>query len=150
MTAISDRQEEIRTTAQRLHTAKADWIVFYREILGLRGMIRRHFPTLDEMARFEQTESYREIQRMLADLRRRNPAKKDPAGDELAQALGEETKVITVRIPQSLHDALKIEAYEHRTSVNKLCISKLLQFVDADHVPSAFEQKEEKKAEAGL
>ena len=70
--------------------------------------------------------------------------------------LGEETRVITVRIPQSLHDALKIEAYEHRTSINKLCISKLLQFIDADHVPSAFEGKNpegkngEKKAEAGL
>lgn len=155
--AIIDRQDEIRTAAQRLYTAKADWITFYREILGLRGMIRRHFPTLDEMAGFEHTETYREIQRMLADLRRCVPAKKEPAGDELAQALGEETKVITVRIPQSLHDALKIEAYEHHTSVNKLCISKLLQFVDADHVPSTLEPKEEKpepkeeeKAEAGL
>ena len=87
---------------------------------------------------------------MLADLRRRNSAKKDPEGDDLAQALGEETRVITVRIPQSLHDALKIEAYEHHTSVNKLCISKLLQFVNADHVPLALEQKEVKKVEAGL
>ena len=56
-----------------------------------------------------------------------------------------------MRIPQSLHDALKIEAYEHRTSINKLCISKLLQYIDADHVPSSIDEKNgEKKAEAGL
>ncbi len=114
-------------------------------------MIRRHFATMDEMVRFEQTDAYREIQRMLADLRRQRPGKKDPATEDFVDALGEETKVITVRIPQSLHDALKIEAYEHRTSINKLCISKLLQYIDADHVPSSIDEKNgEKKAEAGL
>ncbi len=150
MQKVSDRHEEIWTAAQRLYAADCDWITFYREILGLRGMIRRHFATMEALALFEQSPMYRDIQRMLADLRRRTPAKKDPAAEDLAEALGEATKVITVRIPQSLHDALKIEAYEHRTSINKLCISKLLQYIDAEHVPSALQGKEEEKAEAGL
>jgi hypothetical protein len=152
MPAISDQHEEIKSVAERLYAAKSGWIMFYREIFGLRGMIRRHFPTMEAMAQFEQTNTYREIQRMLAELRRRNPGRRDPATEDFVDELGEVTKVITVRIPQSLHDALKIEAYEHRTSINKLCISKLLQYVDADHVPSAFEEttEGEKKAEAGL
>ena len=37
------------------------------------------------------------------------------------------TRVITVRLPESLHEALKAEAVDHKTSMNKLCISKLLQ-----------------------
>ena len=41
-----------------------------------------------------------------------------------------------MRIPQSMHEALRIEAYEYRTSMNKLCISKLLQFIDTEHVPA--------------
>jgi predicted HicB family RNase H-like nuclease len=44
--------------------------------------------------------------------------------------------VITVRLPQSLHEALKDEAHAHRTSMNQLCISKLLQFIDGDFVPN--------------
>ena len=51
MPAISDQHDEIKSAAERLHAAKSDWITFYREILGLRGMIRRHFATMDEMAR---------------------------------------------------------------------------------------------------
>ena len=35
-----------------------------------------------------------------------------------------------------MHEALKDEAYEHRTSMNKLCIAKLLQFIDSQQVPT--------------
>jgi hypothetical protein len=34
-------------------------------------------------------------------------------------------KVITVRLPDSLHSALKEEAYQGRISLNQLCITKL-------------------------
>ena len=44
--------------------------------------------------------------------------------------------MITVRLPKSLHEALRAEAHEHRTSMNKLCISKLLQFIDNEKVPA--------------
>ncbi len=47
----------------------------------------------------------------------------------------EPTRVITVRLPKSLHEALRVEAHEHRTSMNKLCISKLLQIIDGQQVP---------------
>jgi hypothetical protein len=48
----------------------------------------------------------------------------------------EPTRVITVRLPKSLHESLRAEAHEKRTSMNKLCISKLLQFIDTDLVPT--------------
>lgn len=46
------------------------------------------------------------------------------------------TRVITVRLPKSLHEALKTEAYGRKTSMNQLCISKLLQVIDAEMVPT--------------
>ena len=42
----------------------------------------------------------------------------------------EPTRVITVRLPKSLHEALQAQAHLHQTSMNKLCISKLLQVID--------------------
>ena len=41
------------------------------------------------------------------------------------------TRVITVRLPKSLHLALKAEAHDRHTSMNQLCIAKLLQAIDS-------------------
>lgn len=146
MTRVNENHEEIKDAVEKLFALKPDWMRFYREIMGLHGLVRRAFPTTEAMAEFEQTETYRQIHRMLTELR------KQPLPEDLE---GEETKVITIRIPRSMHDSLRTEAYEYRTSMNKLCISKLLQFVDTENVPAAFEDSkpkavEDKKTEAGL
>jgi predicted HicB family RNase H-like nuclease len=71
---------------------------------------------------FEKTGEYSEIQQMLAKLRERT-----------AGADGREpTRVITVRLPKSLHETLKAEAHDRKTSMNQLCISKLLQVIDGE------------------
>ena len=100
---------------------------FYREVLGLNGIVRRMFPGRDALAAFEQTEDYLQIQQMLTKLRERGTT----AAEEQ-----EPTRVITVRLPKSLHEALRFEAHEHHTSMNKLCISKLLQFIDNQMIPA--------------
>ena len=48
----------------------------------------------------------------------------------------EPTRVITVRLPKSLHESLRDEAHQRNTSMNKLCISKLLQIVDDQFIPA--------------
>ena len=123
----SDKQAEVKYTAKHLYTQDPDWVTFYREILGLRGIIRRNFPTREALAGFEETEVYQEVLQMLTRLRGQGPLAMDPE---------EPTRVITVRLPKSLHEALRAEAHEHRTSMNKLCISKLLQFIDDERVPA--------------
>lgn len=61
---------------------------------------------------------------------------KDPPKNE------EPTRVITVRLPRSLHEALRAEAHIHQTSMNKLCISKLLQLIDDALVPNEARESE--------
>jgi predicted HicB family RNase H-like nuclease len=78
------------------------------------------------MADFEQSVEYAEIQQMLAKLRERAAAE-DPDR--------EPTRVITVRMPKSLHESLRHEAHSRRTSMNKLCISKLLQVISEELIP---------------
>jgi predicted HicB family RNase H-like nuclease len=121
--------EERKQTAQRVATEmfshQPDWITFFREVLGVDGLIRRLFPTPEELAAFEKTGEYAGIQQMLAKLRERTAAQADGK---------EPTRVITVRLPKSLHEALKTEAYDRKTSMNQLCISKLLQVIDDEMV----------------
>ena len=127
MTASERKEEEIQRLAELLCTRNSDWVTFYREILGLHGIVRRNYPTRESLTEFEQTEAYLEIQQILTRLRKQRPPAKDPE---------EPTRVVTVRLPKSLHDALRVEAHEHRTSMNKLCISKLLQFIDRQMIPT--------------
>ena len=122
------KEEKIKESAETLYAARPNWIAFYKEIFGSDGVIRRHYPTLHDLEKFEGTEVYQQLQRMLTELRRVGAA---PDEDK------EPTRVITVRIPKTLHESLRDEAYEHKTSMNKLCISKLLQIIDQDRVPKA-------------
>jgi predicted HicB family RNase H-like nuclease len=122
----AEKQTEVKRAVEEVCSHGVDWVGFYREILGPHGIVRRTFPTRESLSEFKQTEAYQEIQDQLTQLRRLGPAAANPE---------EPTRVITVRLPKSVHDGLKVEAHEHRISMNKLCISKLLQLIESEHVP---------------
>jgi predicted HicB family RNase H-like nuclease len=125
---MTDQRQEVFRVASGLFAQEPDWVTFFREVLGLDGIVRRMYKDGAELAQFEQSDEYKNIQQMLAKLREKNG---EPNGSPK-----EPTRVITVRMPKSLHEALKQEAHEMRTSMNKLCISKLLQVVDDELVPT--------------
>jgi len=122
----TEKEREVFQRAYQLFTKKPDWVTFFREVLGVSGIVRKAYTTRVEMEEFEQTETYSTIQQMLAKLREGS----SPSAED-----GEPIRVVTVRLPKSLHDLLREEAYEHRTSMNKLCISKLLRMIDKELVP---------------
>ncbi len=115
-----DLQEIYRAVYERFRKA-SNWVQFYREVFGIKGLLRQAFPLPQQLLEFQKTHEYVEIQRMLAYLRKQ-PI---PINHE------EETKVITLRIPKSLYQAIRREASEYDSSMNKYCISKLLQLLDA-------------------
>ena len=96
-------------------------------MLGTEGVVRRCFPDHSSLTSFEKTEEYAGIQQMVAKLREQ--ARSQTAAQE-------PTRVITVRMPKSLHESLRAEAHDRHTSMNKLCISKLLQMIDQQLVPN--------------
>ncbi len=115
------RQHVLRV-AERLHAMKPDWLVFFREVLGIDGLVRGTFESPREIAAFECSTEYARIRELLDDLRRQ-PA--EPAAERESQ------RVVTVRMPRSLHETLKAEADEQRVSINTLCIAKLTKLLDA-------------------
>lgn len=123
---ITKRQEVCRVAGEMFRQTP-DWVTFFREVLGVDGVARRVFSSPEEMETFEQTAEYAEIQSMVAKLRERSRYQSES---------NEPTRVITVRLPKSLHESLKAESHQRRTSMNQLCISKLLQIIDSDLVPS--------------
>jgi predicted HicB family RNase H-like nuclease len=122
-----EKDEDVRQLACHLYATHPDWVTFYREMLGRNGVIRRVFSTPAELVRFKQTAAYAEILRLMAKLRQQGPVARDE---------DEPTQVITVRVPKSMHETLRMEADEYGTTMNKLCISKLMQFIDGENVPA--------------
>jgi predicted HicB family RNase H-like nuclease len=115
------REGKVLRVASELYRQNPDWVTFFREVLGVEGVMRRVFKEQEDLARFEQSREYGEIQQMVAKLRERAAEPVDSR---------EPTRVITVRLPKSLHEALRSEAHDRKTSMNQLCISKLLQILD--------------------
>lgn len=129
---MTDQRQEVFQCACQLFEQGPDWVTFFREVLGVDGIVRRLYKDPDTLAQFEQSEEFQKIQQMLAKLRER-----EKSTDLSSNGTGREpTRVITVRMPKSLHESLKAEANDMQTSMNKLCISKLLQVVDDELVPS--------------
>lgn len=121
------RREKVIQMARRRFEQATDWVVFFREVLSSDGLVSAVFPTPEVLADFERCPEFQEIQQMVAQLRERKPNNSDEQ---------EPTRVITVRLPKSLHQSLLNEADRKHTSMNKLCISKLLQMIDDAYVPA--------------
>jgi predicted HicB family RNase H-like nuclease len=102
---------------------RPEWVVFFREVLGVDGIVRRTFNNADALVRFECTPHYARIREMLDELRE---------GERTRPAERESQRVVTVRMPSSLHETLKAEADQMRVSINTLCISKLMKLIDGE------------------
>lgn len=127
-TSETDPQyKQLLQVAERLVAQSPDWVTFFREVMGIDGVIRRTFPNFDDLTEFERSEEFSQIQKMLVKLRESKAT---------ADAESEPTRVITVRLPKSMHEYLRTEAHDLRTSMNKLCISKLLQMIEQDLIPA--------------
>ncbi len=129
-TLTSEQREKYRqvvTFAQQLYRQGPDWVSFFREVLGVDGVVRRSFSTLEELTSFERSEYYEAIQTLIVKLREKRVS---------ADPETEPTRVITVRLPKSMHEYLRTEAHDLHTSMNKLCISKLLQMIEQKNIPN--------------
>jgi len=118
---LHQRELAVLQVAERLHGMNPEWVIYFREVLGVEGVVRRTFREAEELVRFECSPHYARIREMLDDLRHRQQA--IPAGRETQ-------RVVTVRMPRTLHESLKAEAESMEVSINTLCISKLLKILD--------------------
>ena len=127
LTQSTEKYQPILQAARQLYESEPDWVTFFREILGVDGIVRRQFTRLEDLTAFEKSPEFEQIQKWLVKLREQKNA---------TDTESEPTRVITVRLPKSMHEYLRTEAHDLRTSMNKLCISKLLQVIEQDLIPT--------------
>ena len=135
---MNEQRQDVFRIADEIYRQRPSWVTFFREVLGVDGIVRQVYNSPEALSQFEQTPEYQRIQQMLAKLREND--------SDLPGGPREPTRVITVRLPKSLHESLRAEAHDRHTSMNKLCISKLLQVVDDELVPAEVGAAEEPAA----
>lgn len=123
---FEERCNQMFSVANDLFGHAPTWVCFFREVLAVDGLARKLFPTTEEYGQFMTTSHYDQLLQMLTALRSRDLPENDPNDPQ---------RMITVRLPKSLHEALCEEAERLNISVNKLCISRLLQVLDQKMVP---------------
>lgn len=128
----AEKRRLVFETATELFGVAPTWTAFYRETIGGGGVARALFADSDEAREYECSDEHAKVLEMLTVLRSRDLPENDPH---------EQQRMITVRIPKSLHDAICDEANELAVSVNKLCISRLLQKVDPTMIPSSSQKR---------
>lgn len=145
--ATSSAATAVLRVAEDLHAMEPTWIVFFNEMLGVDGHARRAFPEASDYKAFECSPQYARIRELLNDLRSRQP-------DIYSQ---ESRRVVTVRMPLSLHESLKAEARQYRISINQLCISKLIRMLDRQEtddtaldIPDPFSDEDDDRGGADL
>ena len=89
-------------------------------------MLHKLFRESNDLGSFLRTDQHHQIQGMLTALRSRDLPESDPNDPQ---------RMITVRLPKSLHEAMCEEATRLNISVNRLCISRMLQLLDPAMIP---------------
>lgn len=112
--------------AEEAFAKTGSWVMFFREILGVDGVVRQLFSEDEEYRRFTEGPEFATLHEMLAAIRSQDQSKSDAAEPE---------RMITIRIPKSLHEALQEESKSCGLSINKLSISKLLLPANPRFVP---------------
>lgn len=123
---FDERCQQAFDVANDLFGNAPTWVCFYRELLGGNGLVHTIFDSNADLGRFLRTEQYHQIQMMLTALRSRDLPENDPNDPQ---------RMITVRLPKSLHEAMCDEAGRLNISVNRLCISRMLQLLDPQMIP---------------
>lgn len=128
----AERRKLVVETATELFGVAPTWTAFYRETVGAAGVARALFPDIEEAHQYECSDEHSKVMEMLTVLRSRDLPENDPH---------EPQRMITVRIPKSLHDSICSEANELAVSVNKLCITRMLQKIDTNLIPNSTQKR---------
>jgi predicted HicB family RNase H-like nuclease len=129
---FEDRCHWIQQVAAELFGVAPTWTAFYRETLGVDGVAHRIFSDSEEYRNYECSDCHSKVLEMLTVLRCKDVTDCDPT---------EVQKMITIRIPKSLHDRICAEANELDVSVNKLAITRMLQRIDMSMLPLSSQKR---------
>jgi hypothetical protein len=116
--SIAARAREALTFARQLQEEGKNWLEAHNALYGLGGKCGVLFPTREDRTAFAKTPEHEQIAELLSTL-------PDPPAQGAVQPLETASGNLHVRLPRSLHAALRAEAEAEDISLNQLIVAKL-------------------------
>ena len=66
---MNEQRQDVFRVADEIFSQRPSWVTFFREVLGVDGIVRQMYSSPETLSHFEQTPEYQKIQQMLARLR---------------------------------------------------------------------------------
>ncbi|WDQ15885.1 hypothetical protein [Rhodopirellula sp. P2] len=121
-----DRPQMVLKLAGEVFAQTGSWVVFYREMMGCDGVVWKLFPDPAQRRHFESSPEFAELLEIMTSIRSQDSSK---------TSLHEPERMITVRLPRSMHTTAVQEASELGLSINSYCLTKLLQPINKRFTP---------------
>lgn len=115
---LEHRAAQVLRMAEEAFAMTGSWVVFYRTMLAPGGVVDKLYSNPTARRYFETTREFAELLEMVTAIR---------SQDDSSSGIHEPTRMITIRVPRSLHDATVRESEELELSINAYCVTKLLQ-----------------------
>jgi hypothetical protein len=115
---VAARAREALAFARRLKAEGKNWLEAHNSLYGLGGKCASLFPTRADRTEFLKSAESRLIGEVLNSL-------PDPPSSPAVPTLDTASGNLHVRLPRSLHAALRAEAEAENVSLNQLIVSKL-------------------------
>jgi hypothetical protein len=115
---IATRAQEALAFARQLKDQGKNWLEAHNALYGIGGKCSSLFPTRADRTAFARTPEHRQIAEVLNGL-------PDPPSTGAVQPIETASGNLHVRLPRSLHAALRAEAEAENTSLNQLIVAKL-------------------------
>ncbi|WP_047817260.1 hypothetical protein [Rhodopirellula islandica] len=121
-----DRPQMVLKLAGEVFAQTGSWVVFYREMMGCDGVVWKLFPDPAQRRHFESSPEFAELLEIMTSIRSQDSSKTKEHEPE---------RMITVRLPRSMHSTAVQEASELGLSINSYCLTKLLQPINKRFTP---------------
>ncbi len=115
---MEHRPAQVLRLAEEAFAMTGSWVVFYRTMLAPGGVVHQLYDNPTSRRYFETTREFAELLEMVTAIR---------SQDDSSSGTHEPTRMVTIRVPRSLHEATIQEAKELELSINAYCVTKLLQ-----------------------
>lgn len=115
---LEHRAAQVLRMAEEAFALTGSWVVFYRTMLAPGGVVDQLYTNSVARRYFETTREFAELLEMVTAIR---------SQDDSGSGTHEPTRMITIRVPRSLHAATIRESEELELSINAYCVTKLLQ-----------------------
>ena len=112
------KEKEILKLAEEAAAVAANWADLSNALFDpVDGLVAKAYPTREDRAAFVKSDTYKQIQKLIGDARKRTGLVKGSIPTKSGR--------FVVRLPKSMHAALEQEASAEGVSLNQLVVAKL-------------------------